>query len=490
MTITPPAMGTVRQLTRDGVFWNGLETVVRIGFQFGISIALARLLTPEEFGIVALAYVFTNMAAALVESGFSAPIVQQRDLEELEISAMFHFQWAISLIAAIGLGAISPLIAKFYGYPVLEPLIWVISLTLFLRALGGVHGGLLSRTLNFQPLMIAGTTSTLLGGMVAVFLAFKGFGVWALAVQAVVAAAVNTAAAWLYCRWRPQMVFRPKLLKRSFAFRWFVLLSGLLEAAYGSLYWLVIGKIYGAADLGQYNRAAATQNMPVGMLTGIVSRVAFPAFSAVQDDGQRLRAGLRKATTAVMVLNAPAMLGLLAIAEPLVLTLFGEVWRPSVPLLQILCLAGLIWPLHLINLNVLLAQGHSRLFFWIEVAKKAFGVLCAAVALPFGLEALAWSQVLYGFMCFAIHAHYTHRLLGYGLWAQLLDCLPWFFAGTLMACTVWLLQFVLPISVPSLLVVQTLLGATLYFGFCLIWDPHMFREMMLTLIPRLKNVKA
>jgi teichuronic acid exporter len=184
------------------------------------------------------------------------------------------------------------------------------------------------------------------------------------------------------------------------------------------------------------------------------------------------------------------MFGLLAVAEPLVLTLFGEVWRPSVPLLQILCLAGLVWPLHLINVNVLLAQGHSRLFFRIEVAKKVFGVVCALVAVSLGLEVLAWSQVVYGILCFAIHAHYTKRLLGYGLWAQVFDCVPWVSAGALMACGVWLLQFPLAISAPKLLIAQIVSGAILYLGFCLAWDGSLLREMMRMLVPGWKYTKA
>ena len=472
------------------MFWSALEVFFRLGFQFGITVALARLLTPEEFGIVAIVLVFTGIGSVLVEAGLSGAIVQQRDLDDEKISTIFHFQWVMALIFGLSLGLMSPWIAWFYGYPILQPLIWAMALNLFVGVLGGVQGSLLSRALNFRLPTVIGVVSTVVAGAVAVFLAFYGVGVWALAAQTLVATLISVGAIWLYHPWRPRMVFRLALLKRSFEFGGYLLLSGLLEVAYGRLYALFIGKMYGAADLGQYNRASATQSMPSGMLIGLVGRVAFPVFSTLQDDKSRLRAGLRKAVLGLMAINIPVMLGLLAVAEPLVLTLFGDIWRPSVPLLRILCLVGLVWPLHVINLSVLLAQGHGHLFFRIEIAKKSFGTLAFLTAVPFGLEALAWSQVVYGIMCFAIHAHYTERLLGYGGLAQLRDCLPWLVAGVLMACSVWVLPLFLALPVPELLATQVLLGAILYLGFWLAWDRSLFRDMMLALVSRREIMKA
>lgn len=490
MIIRPPEIGNVKQRSLDGVYWNAIEIIIRFGLQFAVTIILARLLTPEEFGIVALASVFSGIVGVLIESGFSAALVQQRDIDEQEISTIFHFQWLLALIIGLCLGLISPLIASFCGYPVLEPLIWAMALSLFVNALGGVHQSLLNRTLNFRPLTIAALTSTLLSGGLAALLAFQGFGVWALTLQTVVGAMLYVGALWLACPWRPQMMFRIKLLKRSFAFGGFVFLIGLADAIYGRLYWLAIGKMYGAADLAQYNRAETTQGIPLGMLTGFVTRVGFPAFSAVQSDRERLRTGVRKAVIGVMAINIPVMFGLLAVAEPLVLTLFGEAWQRSVPILRIVCLAGLVWPLHVINFRVLLALGYSLRCFQIELAKKSVGIVCTLVAVPFGLEALAWSQLVYGIICYFIHAHYTKCLLDYGGLRQVLDCLPWFLAGALMACSVWFLQFALPMSVPITLAVQVVFGAALYLTFWVMWDVRLFREMVHIVIPDRKAVKA
>jgi teichuronic acid exporter len=490
VTRTSAPKEALKRSALKGVFWSALEGFFRFGFQFAITVALARLLTPAEFGIVAIVYVFTGVGSVLVEGGLSAVLVQRRDLDEEQISTIFHFQWVAALIFGLSLGLMSPWIAGFYGYSILEPIIWAMALNVFLGAFGWVQGGLLSRALNFRLPVVIGVVSTVVAGVVAVLLAFYGGGVWALALQSLVATLVSVSALWLCHPWRPRMVFRPALLKSSFEFGGFLLLSRLLELALGRLSGLFVGKMYGAADLGQFNRANGIQGMVSGMIIGLVQRLAFPIFSAIQDDKPRLRAALRKALVGMMAINIPAMLGLLAVAEPLVITLLGDAWRPSVPLLRILCLVGLVWPLHIINLHVLLALGHSRLFFHIEIAKKTFGTVAFLTAVPFGLEALAWSQVLYGAVCFAIHAHYTKRLLGYSGLAQVCDCLPWVVAGVLMACSVWALQLLLALPASSLLVAQVVLGATLYFGFWLVWDPSLFRDIALTLLSRREILKA
>lgn len=487
---TARSRGAVKRNALDGIFWGALDAFFRLAVQFGITVALARLLTPEEFGIVAIVYVFMSIGSMLVDSGLSGVLVQQRDLEEEQISTIFHFQWMAALAFGLSMVLISPWIARFYGYSILEPLIWAMALNVFVAALGVVPASLLSRALKFRLPIAIGMVSTVLAGAVAVFLAMYGGGVWALALQPLVMALMNVGALWLYHPWRPRMVFRPALLRRSFNFGGFVLLSGLLELAYGGFYALFVAKVYGAADLGQYNRANGIQSMSSGAVAGLFKRVGFAVFSAVQDDKPRLRAGLRKTVQGVMAISIPAMLGLLTVAEPLVLTFFGDAWRPSIPLLRILCLVGLVWPLHVVNLSVLLAQGHASLFFRIEIAKKGVGTIAFLSAAPFGLEALAWSQVVYASACFALQAFYTGRLLGYGVLAQIFDCLPWAVAGILMAASVWALQLVLTVPVAGILAAQIVLGATLYLGFCVAWDPSLIREVMSAIVSRREVSKA
>jgi O-antigen/teichoic acid export membrane protein len=310
----------------------------------------------------------------------------------------------------------------------------------------------------------------------AVFLAIEGAGVWALAIQTLAASILYVAIVWFFHPWRPQIALSPRLLDRPFRFAKFIFLSGLLDAFYGRIYALFIGKMFGVDDLGQYNRANATQGMPMGVLTGIVSRVAYPAFSALQGDKLRLSAAVRKAIIGIMAINIPAMLGMLAVADSLVLALFGDAWRPCIPILRILCLAGLIWPLYTINGQALIAQGHSRLFFRLEIIKKVLGIIVFIAAAPFGLEELAWSQVVIVVVWFAIHAYYTRTMLGYGGVSQVYDSLPWLLAGSCMAVAVWAMPYFLRLPLLGVLVLQLLLGTSLYMGFWIFWDASLLRE--------------
>jgi O-antigen/teichoic acid export membrane protein len=455
----------------------------RVAFQFAISVALARLVTPQEFGVFAIASVFTGIAVVIIDGGFGAALVQKTGLSNDDYSTIFHFQWALALFIGVILSVAASFIANFYAYAKLQPLLFLAAINLVLSALGGVHQSLLTKALKFKALTIAGLSATLSSGILAVALALDGFGVWALAIQTISATLVYVVLLWILDPWRPDWIFRPRLLRKTLSFGGYLLLSGLLDALYGRSYGLFIGKLFGAAELGQYARANATQGMPMGLITGIIGRVALPAFAAVQDDQARLRSGMRKALQGATALNSAAMFGLIAVADTLVSCAFGQAWRPSVPLLRILCLAGALYPLHLLNVNIIIAQGHSALFFRIEVLKKCIGIVGVLIAVPFGLEAVAWSQVGITAAWFAIHAFYTKRLLGYGALAQLKDCLPFLTAGVVMGFSVWLLPNVTSLPIIATLLVQIFVGAVVYCTLWALWDQSLIREFFASLLP-------
>jgi len=253
-------------------------------------------------------------------------------------------------------------------------------------------------------------------------------------------------------------------------------MSSVLDVLYSRVHTLVIGKFYSAKDLGFYSRADNTAQLPGGLMTSIISSVAFPVFSSVQQDKTLLKGGLRKALLMAMIINIPAMLGMIVTAQPLVLVLFGNQWLPCVPYLQILCLAGIFWPLHVLNLNVLLAQGHSRHFFRLEVLKKTVSISLLGTASFFGIAAIAWSAVAAGMVCFVINAHYSGRLLGYGSLAQTVDLLPYAGVGLVMAFCVAGLAWVLP-KVPLVqLVGQIVVGAGFYAALCLLLRLEAFAD--------------
>ncbi len=429
----------MREKALSATAWSAADIVLRQGVQFAISIVLARLLTPEEFGTVALLYLFVGIASAFAEGGLTSALIQRQDATIEDESTIFWLNMGVGLLMALLFWLSGPAIAALYGIPVLTPLSGIMALTVLAGAAGGVQRALFTKALDFRPLMLAGVTSVLVSGAVAIWLAGTGYGVWALAAQALVSAVATTLVLWLASRWRPRLAFSLASAQRLFSFSGYMLASALLEITYSRLYTVLIGKLYGVRELGFYNRADTTAQFPSGILNGIVGRVAFPLFSRMAEEPARLGANLKRALQGVMLVNAPAMLGLAAVAEPLVLVLFGEQWRPAAPFLQVLCLVGLMMPFHMLNLQALMGLGRSDLFFRLEVIKKAISIAILLAAAGFGAIAVAWGMVAAGVLCCFVNAHYSGRLLGYGAAAQLRDTMPVMAAAGAMAAGVaWL----------------------------------------------------
>ncbi|MES2312651.1 MAG: lipopolysaccharide biosynthesis protein [Pseudomonadota bacterium] len=423
----------LKQRALTATIWSGADIFLRQGLQLAVAIALARLLSPNDFGIVALLALFTGIATVLVDGGFSAALIQNQNVDHADESTVFWFNLAIGVAAAIAMLFIAPLAAAFYSQPVLVPLMGLMALNVILGSLGAIHRTLLTKQLNFRLQMLIGVVAAVVSGAVAIGMARNGFGVWALAVQIVVMTAVSTTLSWWWHHWRPRLVWSAASVRKLFGFGGYHLGSSLLDIVYIRLYTMLIGRLYSPRELGFYNNADTTAQLPGGFLTGVLARVALPMFSVSSNDSAKLRRGMQLSVRGMMLLNAPMMLGMAAVTEPLTRTLFGSQWLPAVPILRVLCLAGVLLPLHVINLNVLLAQGHSRLMFRLEMTKKVVGVTFICAGAFFGVMGIAWSQVAFSAVAFIINAHYSQRYLTYGVFAQLRDFLPGLCVSVVMA---------------------------------------------------------
>jgi O-antigen/teichoic acid export membrane protein len=410
---------TLGHRARRASAWSGIDAGLRALLGFGITVALARLVAPDEFGVLAMVLVFSAIAGVLVDFGIGTALIQRRDADHVDESTAFYFNLGMSLVLAFLLVLAAPWIARFFAQPELEGITWVMAANLIVGALGAIHTTLLTKELNFRPLMWIGLWSSLLSGVLAIALAWRGFGAWSLAWQALAQSTITTVLLWWWHPWRPLRRFDPAALRRLLGFGGHVMAARLIDAVYTRMYSVFIGKLFSAASLGFYSRAQSTQQLPTNLMTGVLNRVALPAFAEAAQHPARLSAALAKTTRLLMFINLPVMLGVGLTAEPLVQVLFGQRWLPSAPLLQILCLAGALFPLQVLNLSALLAQGHSRLLLRIEILKKSLGMLLLAVAAAWGLEAIAWSQVIAACFAFFINAHYSGRLLAFGGVAQL-----------------------------------------------------------------------
>jgi teichuronic acid exporter len=398
--------------------------VARQGLQFAITLVLARLLAPAEFGTVALLTLFTAVASAFVDGGLSTALIQKEAVSRDDEATAFWINAAMGTLMAGALMAISPLIARFYDVPALEPLGIAMSSAVFLAGVGAVPQALLARRLAFKTILLTGGLATIGSGAVAIVLAANGAGVWSLAIQVILMPAITTVAVWVATGWRPSWRFSRESARSLLSFGGYVFGATLTDVVYNRAYTVVLGRFYGASEVGIYARAESTQQMGAGALTSTFSRVALPVFATAAGDPARLRSGARTAARSMMLVHVPVLLGLAAVGQPLIDLLFGSQWTSAGPIFQILCIYAVVWPLHVVNLQLLMAQGHSRLVLKLEVVKRTLGIALMMIGSVFGILGIAWSQVAFGFLAVFVNAHYTKVLLNYGAREQLRDLLP------------------------------------------------------------------
>lgn len=464
-----------RRIASAGL-WSTIDIVARQGVLFAVSIILARLLMPADFGILALLTFFSSLSIVFVQGGLSTALVQRQGTSRDEESSVFWWNLFASLLFAALLVAIGPAVARFYGYPVLAPLMLLAAAQVVLSALGAVQTALLTRALRFADLTKAGLASTVVAGAAGVGAALLGWGVWALAIQIVTMAAVNSLVLWWVSDWRPSFHFRLRTIRHLLAFGSWFSLSSALEVLYAQGFALILGKLYGARELGIYNRASGTQLLPAGILAAIISRLALALFSERAKDKAALRRGLKMALGFAMLINLPMMTGVALLPDLIIDVLFGEKWLAAAPILAILAWSGLIVPMHVLNLQAVLAEGRSSTYFRVELVKKVIGITAIAIGSFYGIFGLAYSYLAVAIIGLFINVEPVRRSLGYGVLAQLLDLKGVIAATALMAAAVLALKSAIDMgSAPSLLLL-TVTGAVVYCAAGFALRVRAFRE--------------
>lgn len=418
--------------------WTTLDFVLGRGLNILFIALLARLLTPHDFGTFALLAIFLGVSTALIESGFGLALIQRQDTTDDDKCTVFWISLAVATIIALVLVAAAPAIAGFFDIDVLVQLTYVMALTVWVSGFGIVQRALLVKRLAFRQLTVVNLSALLISSSLAVYLAVSGLGVFTLAWQGFLSALVTSVLLWLLNGWRPRLFFSLSSAKRLFGFGGFMLASKLVDVIYSKTYTLLIGKFYGTVELGQFNRAESTAQTVTGLVVHPISQIAFPAFSNLDGDRARMRAGLQRAVRVGTLFNAVAMFTLAATAKPFVLTLLGPQWEPSVPILQVLCLSSVMMPLHVLNLQALMALGRSDQFFVLEVVKKVIGVAILVFASRYGAMGIAWGLVVAGFIAFIINAWYSGIHLDYGPLRQAGQILPSFAFGLISASAAYL----------------------------------------------------
>ena len=457
------ATDSLKQKTTKGLFWSSVERFSNQGMSFFFSVILARMLAPSDFGIIAMITIFFAVAQSFVDSGFSNALVRKTDRREEDFSTCFFFNIGVGVIAYIVLFLIAPLVASFYNQPILSPIIRITGLGVVLNSLCVVQQALFTIKIDFKSQAKVTLSATIISGIVGVILAYQGYGVWALVWQGVVMASARMALLWLMSKWRPTTGFSKSSFNYLFSYGSKLLASGLLDTIYNNIYPIVIGKFYTPAQLGNYSRALSFAQLPSSNITSILQRVTFPVLSTIQDDIPRLQANYRRLLKLSAFIIFPLMMGLAAVAFPMIRIVLTPKWEGCSLYLQIICFALMWYPIHAINLNLLQVKGRSDLFLRIEIIKKIVGVCIMCITIPFGITAMCLGMVASSLISLFINTYYTGKLIDIGYLKQMRGLLPILFNSLLMGSMVYLFIQLFNNDFVKL-IVGVFIGAISYIG--------------------------
>ncbi|MCI8527573.1 MAG: lipopolysaccharide biosynthesis protein [Lachnospiraceae bacterium] len=479
------AENNLRKKVFSGLFWKFGERITAQFVSLLISIVLARLLIPEDYGAVAIVMVFITIANVFVGNGFGNALIRKKDADNLDFSSVFYVGILISVIIYGVLFFMAPWVADFYDMPVLAPVLRVLGIRVIIAAVNTVQQAYVSRNMLFKRFFWSTLLGTVISGIVGIAMAYRGFGVWALAVQYLTNTTIDTLVLWCTVRWRPELGCSWGRVKELLAFGWKLLVSGLLDTGYKQVRSLIIGKKYTNSDLAFYNQGEKYPNLIVVNINSSISSVIFPAMSQYQDNPLRMKQMVRRAIQISSYIMWPMMIGLGAVAEPLIRMLLTEKWLPCVPYVRIFCFSYGLWPIHTANLQALNALGRSDLFLKLEIIKKSIGLAVLLVSMQISPLAMAYSLIIADIASVFINAAPNIRLLQYGYSEQLKDLLPPLLMAGVMFLVIYPISF-LPVGDAAVVVLQIAVGAAVY-----LLESVLFRhEGFLYLVGLLNNGKV
>ena len=451
---------SLKNKTVIGVGWSFIDNLSSSGITFLVGLVLARLLTPSEYGIMAILTIFIAVSNSIVDSGFSNALIRKTDARRVDYNTVFLFNLLVSGLLYVVLFFAAPSISRFFKEPLLVEVMRVIGWVLVINALAIIPRTLFVKEVNFKTQTKISLIASISSGVIGIGMALAGLGVWSLVGQQLSRQLLNTLFLWIYCTWRPAWEFSMQSFKELFGFGSKILLSGLLNTIFNEIYSLVIGRCYTSAQLGQYTRANQFNQIFSSNLTTVIQRVSYPVLSSIQDESERLREAYRKVIKSTMLISFACMLGLAAVARPLIIILIGEKWLPAVGFLQIICFSGMFYPLHAINLNILQVKGRSDLFLRLEIIKKIIAVGPLVLGVLFSIEYMLWGSVCTSLIAYFLNSYYSADLIDYPTKEQIKDILPTFLVSFVTAAAMWSLTL-LSLSNWLLLPLQCLLGIVL-----------------------------
>lgn len=478
---------SLKDKTVKGVGWSAIDNVAQMGVTFLVSIVLARLLSPDDYGLLGLITIVTAVCTTLVNGGFTTALIRKKHVTEDDYNTAFIVNLALSLLLYAIVYASSPFIADFFKREELVSLTRVASLGLIAGALSLVPQTRLTKRIDFKAQTKITLIASVSSGVIGIAMALLDFGVWSLVAQTLSNQVLRTILLWAIDRWVPKFRFSKASFQELFGFGWKMMLSGLLDTVWKELYQVVVGKFYSPATLGQYTRGNQFAQLLSSNLTNVVQRVTYPVLSNIQDDKERMVNAYRRIIKTTMFITAVGMFFLGAISEPLLYCLIGPKWHEAATYLPLICISSSLYPLHAINLNMLQVQGRSDLFLGLEIIKKIIALGPLFIGAFVGIMPMLYTNIIIGIISYFLNSYYTGKFLNYSSWMQIKDVAPSYGIATLVTVSIYFLKY-LPVSNWVILPIQLVLGFFILIAVCQQIRMREFIEIKGIIQPYLKKI--
>ena len=459
------AVESLKNKTVKGIAWSGTDNVIQFSITFLISIILARLLSPNDYGLIGIVNIFISVCTVVINGGFSTALLRKKKINNDDYNTAFVVNLTLSLILYVLVFLLAPFVATFFERNELLQLTRVTALSMIIGAVSVVHQTQLTKRIDFKSQAKVTAVSGLTSGVIGVVMALCNYGVWSLVAQMLSMQLLRTLLLWLVNKWTPSFSFSQRSFLELFGFGWKIMLSGVLDRLWIQLYQVVVGKFYSPDTLGQYTRAKQFSLLISENLTNVIQRVTFPVLSDIQDERERLIDVYRRMIKITMFVTFVSMIFLAAVAEPLIFCLIGEKWMEAAGYLPLICITGMLYPLHAINLNMLQIQGRSDLFLGLEIVKKIIGIFPLVIGATIGIYPMLYVSVLINILCYFINSYFPGKILGYTSVCQLKDVSTSFFVALIAIAPVYFFKYV-NISYWLVLPAQLFIGICLFLLIC------------------------
>ena len=453
----------------NGAFWTYTEKFGAQVISFGVSILMARMLHPSEFGLIGMLTVFIALGQTLIDSGLTQSLIREKEPTQKDYSTVFIFNLTGSIIVYLLIYLAAPYISKFYEQEQLINITRIYCLSFIINAFSTIQITKLTKELNFKTQLLVSLPSLIISSAFGLFFAIKGFGVWSLVYMYLIQSTLKSLQFWFHSKWRPSLVFDKESFLHHFEYGYKLGLSGMISSIFSNIYPVIIGKFFSPASLGFYDRANAIRNVPLSQLISTLNKVTFPLFAKINEDDMRLKNVYKQIMQTVIFFIAPVMLILSVLSEPVILFLLSDKWLPSAEYMQILCIAGILSPFHIYNLNILKVKGRSDLFLKLEIIKRIIIILTLVISIQFGVIGVIWGQIINSVIFLFINSYYSGKLINYSLFQQIKDISLYIFMAVIMGAVVYgMNNYFFDKSIVFVkILIPGLTGMIFYFG--LLW---------------------